>query len=75
MEINSHTIPTTPPFARWFCRRLTTYTVICAFTLSSIGKPRPTTVGAVGHQRMGLEHQRSLVYLFDCDDERNYRNY
>ena len=45
-------------FARWFIRRLTTCVVVCAFLAG-----------------WRLNIALSLAwYLFDCDDECNYRN-
>ena len=42
---------------------------------SSTGKPRPTTGGCWVIAGWGLNIALSLAwYLFDCDDECNYRN-
>ncbi len=77
MEINPAHTDKRRLFARWFCRRLTTYTVICAFLAFVNWQTSPHYWWVLWViAGWGLNIVLSLVYyLFDCDDERNYRNY
>ena len=63
-------------FARWFTRRLTTYAVVCAFLAFVNWQTSPRYWWVLWViAGWGLNIVLSLVwYLFDCDDECNYRN-
>lgn len=64
-------------FARWFYRRLTTYTVICTFLAFVNWQTSPHywwVLWVIAGWGLGIVLSL-LYYLFDCDDERNYRNY
>lgn len=76
MEITSSKTDKRRLFARWFNRRLTTYAVVCTFLVFVNYQTSPhywwVAWVAAG---WGLSLALSLVhYLFDCDDERNYRD-
>lgn len=77
MEITSPDTDRRRLFARRFTRRLTTYIVVCAF-LAFVNwhtSPHYWWVAWVA-AGWGLSIVLSLVYyLFDCDDETDYRNY
>ena len=66
----------TPPFARWFIRRLTTCVVVCAFLAFVNWQTSPHYWWVLWViAGWGLNIALSLAwYLFDCDDECNYRN-
>lgn len=63
-------------FARWFIRRLTTCVVVCAFLAFVNWQTSPHYWWVLWViAGWGLNIALSLAwYLFDCDDECNYRN-
>ena len=63
-------------FARWFIRRLTTCVVVCAFLAFVNWQTSPHYWWVLWVSAgWGLNIALSLAwYLFDCDDECNYRN-
>ena len=63
-------------FARWFIRRLTTCVVVCTFLAFVNWQTSPHYWWVLWViAGWGLNIALSLAwYLFDCDDECNYRN-
>ena len=68
--------PLNKHFARWFIRRLTTCVVVCAFLAFVNWQTSPHYWWVLWViAGWGLNIALSLAwYLFDCDDECNYRN-
>ena len=76
MEITSVNTNKRRLFARWFIRRLTTCVVVCAFLAFVNWQTSPHYWWVLWViAGWGLNIALSLAwYLFDCDDECNYRN-
>ena len=77
MELLENTTDKRRLFARWFTRRLTTYAVVCAFLAFVNWQTSPRYWWVLWViAGWGLNIVLSLDwYLFDCDDECNYRNH